>query len=571
MDAEARTPRDAIRAATLALVGIGLLAAASFVGDNGRYITRYLLVVQDLPVFVLLVVFGLLLRRRIGLLARTRLGDVPAASSVKLKVAAIGLLVVVIGVVGAVVLFRGYPLSMDEYWAHADGVIFGAGKPMFQVPQEWRPYAPALASIFARFLPDSGYWSSTYLPVNAYIQHLFGLAASPLMAGLAVIVAADLARQLLPGKRLAPLVCAVLMASSSQLLITAMTPYAMTGHLLLNLVWAWLFLRREIWAQVAAAIVAILATGLHQAAFFPLFALPFLLEAFVARRRVLAIVHLAVIAAAFMVWSNWDLIVYSILHVVPPAKKAEGSLRLLDILVERIGGGGLPAFGLMGANLLRFQLWQNPAVVPLMLLLALPVLRTEGWWRAMLLGIVLTTLFMVAVIPFQGHGWGYRYLHGLLGNACLLATRAFYELVPESAAEEKNREWRAYLAAMALFAMAILFPLHAFQAWKQAWPYVSANAALAKWDADVVVIDAPNHAYTVDLARNDPLLRNRPKRMAYAALGPGQLERLCRRYKVRLFDDAEAARFGIAAWSSVDMTSRKYPADCHFDSAEADK
>jgi len=35
-------------------------------------------------------------------------------------------------------------------------------------------------------------------------------------------------------------------------------------------------------------------------------------------------------------------------------------------------------------------------------------------------GLVLTLLAMFMLLPYQGHGWGYRYLHGLIGSAALL-------------------------------------------------------------------------------------------------------------------------------------------------------
>ena len=38
------------------------------------------------------------------------------------------------------------------------------------------------------------------------------------------------------------------------------------------------------------------------------------------------------------------------------------------------------------------------------------VRRNQGAARPLVNGIVLTTLAMAFLIPYQGHGWGYRYL-----------------------------------------------------------------------------------------------------------------------------------------------------------------
>src|SRR6266852_644436 len=89
----------------------------------------------------------------------------------------------------------------------------------------------------------------------------------------------------------------ILLACSSQFLITAMSPYAMTAHLALNMVWLWFFLRDTRAGHLMAAGVAFVACGLHQVIFHPLFAAPFLLSLLVARRWKLAAYHGVVYAA----------------------------------------------------------------------------------------------------------------------------------------------------------------------------------------------------------------------------------------------------------------------------------
>jgi len=58
---------------------------------------------------------------------------------------------------------------------------------------------------------------------------------------------------------------------------------------------------------------------------------------------------------------------------------------------------------------------------PLLVMGGVAAFRSAGMVRALLLGLVLTTAAMFVLLPYQGHGWGYRYLHGLLGSAVLLA------------------------------------------------------------------------------------------------------------------------------------------------------
>ncbi len=88
------------------------------------------------------------------------------------------------------------------------------------------------------------------------------------------------------------------------------------------------------------------------------------------------------------------------------------------------------------------------------------VVRQPGPLRAALGGLVIVPLFTLFVLPFQGHGWGYRYLHGQLGNLALLATYGWFRI-----ADRKSGEWRAVFAVVLAFSVAVLLPLRAYQAW----------------------------------------------------------------------------------------------------------
>jgi len=67
-------------------------------------------------------------------------------------------------------------------------------------------------------------------------------------------------------------------------------------------------------------------------------------------------------------------------------------------------------------------------------------------------------------------------------------------------------------------------------------PYRSAVEALTHSDADVVLVDPNGLHFGIDLVRNDPWLRQRPKIMDLALLSPDKLRRLCETKSVMLFD-----------------------------------
>jgi len=556
-EAIARDPLGAIIRATIAiLLALALLALSYVRFGHAEYIATYFFIDQDMPALVLVIVMALLTRflLRSATLA-TRLRAVMRAFE-WLPVWALAAFVAAIALMGSWLVFAQYPLSMDEFWARADGRIFAHGAPMAHVPAEWLPYAKALQPIFLQLLPNAGVWSSRYLPVNALIQLAFGPFASPLLAAISVVLVAAVARRLMPGNRSAPVICALLLASSSQLVVTAMTPYAMSAHLAFNLAWLWLFLKRNPAAHVAAMAVGLLATGLHQLVFFPLFALPFVAESFISGQRRWALAHGLAIAAGVLAWSHYDSFAAAMMGITPTPGAARDPGQLVGRAVGMFLQFGWENIAVMGLNLLRFLLWQNPLALPLVLVAAWKFRDLPGPLRAALVGVLLLPAFVLFVEPFQGHGWGYRYLHGELGSVCLLATFGWCQM-----ADREREAWRPFFASMMIAALAVLLPLRAYQAWLQASPYVAADRALDHVDADVVIIDAPYHAYTWDLARNSPWLDNRPKRMASFMLNDSQLAQLCQRYRVRFFTDDDAARFGIHGFD-VEPSGRLPPRIC---------
>lgn len=541
------------------LLALALVTLVSL-WQGGPYLTMRFFLEQDLlAALVVLLVFAIwkMLLADMGPVARLA----AAADRIeRLSPWLPALVVVSAGTAGAWIAFGLYPLSMDEYWAVAGGEIIASGSPMGRLPEEWAPYAEGLQPIFSRIVPE-GYWMSQYLPVNSLLQLLLGPLASPLLAGGAVLITADLARRLMPGRGSAPIVCALLMATSSQLLLTAMTPYAMSAHLAFNMGWLWLFLHRSRIAQIAAVPTAFLATGLHQFAFFPLFAMPFILEAWLSGRREKAAFHLATVGAGVLVWASYDTLVYAWLEVTPPGAEATGAVLVYERLLGFLARLDLASFGVMAINLVRFIFWQNLLAVPLFLLCARSALRAGGVWRAMIGGMSLTLAMMMVVMAYQGHGWGYRYLHGMLGSFCLLATLGWFRLIEMAETPQALRGTRA-VWTFALIASVALVPVRATMARQFTDPYRLAHEAIDRIEADVVFIDAPGHFFSEDLVRNDPLLRNSLKRIAPAELEEPQLAEICRRYRVSLFTDAHARRFGLPKAGPDARQPTALPAPC---------
>jgi len=416
------------RTTVMTLLALSVLALLYTRSAHAEYIATYFFIEQDMPALVVIVALALLTFFALRSPAWTaRLGSWMSAFE-RIPLSAMAAFVILVGFAGSWLVFAQYPLSMDEFWARADGAIFAQGRPMAHVPAEWLPYGRALQPIFLQLLPEAGVWSSRYLPVNGMLQLAFGPLASPLLAAASVLLVAAIARLLMPEHRGAPVIAALLLASSSQVLVTAMTPYAMSAHLAFNLAWLWLFLRRKPTAHVAAMVVGFLATGLHQLIFFPLFALPFVADSFFSGSRRWAAAHAVVIAVGALAWSNYDSFAVAMMGVTaaPGAERDAG--QAVARMLAGLSGFGADSVEVMGLNLLRFQLWQNPLAVPLALVAAPAVIRVAGPLRAAAGGIVLVTVVVLIVQAFQGHGWGFRYLHGELGSVVLHPLSVLYAI-----------------------------------------------------------------------------------------------------------------------------------------------
>jgi hypothetical protein len=204
----------------------------------------------------------------------------------------------------------------------------------------------------------------------------------------------------------------------------------------------------------------------------------------------------------------------------------------------------LARVGLMAKNLVRFATWQNPLATPLLLLSTVPAFQARGVMRSLWLGLGLTVVAMYVILPYQGHGWGYRYLHGLLGSACLLGAWTWSRLTG-ALKPELRAAAGAVFAAAAILSVGLLLPIRAVQVHRFVQPYALADARIRQASAPLVLVDDRPSLYAVDLIRNDPFLAGDRHVMRLSALGEAQLRDLCARQTIAVFDRADAVRAGI--------------------------
>ncbi len=456
-----------------------------------------------------------------------------------------------LGVAGTHFVFDAYYVSRDEILAEFDAIIFRSGRPVAPIAPDWQIFANALAPRLMLPIYGGAGWVSGYLPVNAGFRALVGLIGdpnwtSPLLAACAIIATFGVARRLWPDRPDAAFVSMLLVATSPQVLVTSMTSYAMTGHLALNMIWLWFFLRNDKIGHGAAIVTGFLASGLHQLIFHPLFVLPFIVQLWESKRRKLACFYILSYAVICLFWIAYWKIVLASEGLSPEATEDTGPMyfviRALALLTDFHWAGA----GLMLKNILRFVSWQNPALLPLACLAYPAIRRGTAISGPLIAGLLLTTAAMFFLLPNQAYGWGYRYIHGLIGSAALLGGYGWIALTDRQDRAEMGAS-RTMLAVCSAFAVFMLLPAHMKQAHDYVAPYVRAMNLIQQAPTDIVVVDKSRLFFAEDLVRNDPFLRNRPKVIELTGLTEPSIDYLCAHYSVARFGYDQATALGIAS------------------------
>lgn len=517
-------------------------------------LSEYFFKSQDLIAFTLAIGFLIcaptLMKRRIGLQRLSAFFQINPIAGVATLCVGVGIL----GWIGWRLVFGGFALSEDEFMALFDSEIFRNGALMAPLSPEWRPFNRALQPDFQIGLPNGAAWSSTYYPINAAalaFMDVIGLrsATGGVWAALSVGLCYRLARKIWPETPTAALVAALLLATSSQLAITAMTTYAMSAHLALNLLWLNLFLNKGKLSQFLALLTAAAATGLHQLVFHPLFAAPFIAQLWLNRQFKRASFHTVGYLMIGLLWTHyWEFALW--MTPVDRVGNIGAGMSPIRTAIHQLSQLKADAIQWQLENVFRAITWQNPLAFALFLVGAPLAFRVGGVERNLLFSLVLTFGLVTVFEPYQGHGWGYRYLHGLLGAFAIIAVRGAISIWPTSS-EALSRRAVPLVMVSALFSILIMTPVRMAQAYAWSAPYARAHALISRSKADVVILNSNGLAFAEDLVRNDPWLRNQPKVLSLMAMTPPQLSVACNLGKVEIFDREVGAQLGILKFDQL--------------------
>lgn len=440
-----------------------------------------------------------------------------------------------------------YPLTRDEHMAVFDSYIYGHLRLAWPLAPEWRPFSLSLVPAFLLDVPGHALLVSAYGPVNAMFRAAFGAVLdpalmNPLLAGIGLIALYRIAARLFPHSPGAVWTTLIGYVLSAQILVNAMTTYAMTAHLALNLVWLALYLHDRRWSHGVAMAIGVLAIGLHQIIFHPLFAGPFILVLLARRRWGLFALYAAVYGAALLFWMKYPAIVMAMGGITPEMGSGAGAggflaERIMPLLVKRDPF----TFPLMLFNLSRLAAWSPVFLLPLVVMSWSAVKGNRGIALPLFSGVLLTLVAMAVILPMQGHGWGYRYLHPVMGNFLLLAGYGYQRWSAQNASRANGTVLLGSAVTLLLIIPFLLVTSHRFIA-----DYVNLLALVNRQDTDMVIIDTEKPSFAIDIVRNLPDLTNRPLLLSSREMSEAQVSALCQRGSIALVTRKDFHRIGVA-------------------------
>jgi hypothetical protein len=193
--------------------------------------------------------------------------------------------------------------------------------------------------------------------------------------------------------------------------------------------------------------------------------------------------------------------------------------RIVPLFLHRVSDSTL----LMEYNLLRFVAWMPLFTLPLVIV-AWPAIRTNtGLARPAFGGIIVLLTAMFVILPEQGHGFGYRYLHGFIGNVAILAGYGFARWSSHNRAQADGVVAYLGVATVLISVPFLMWTTHRFIE-----PYTKISQLLERQRADFVVVDTDSGRMAVDQVANRADLTNRPLLLASNFMEVGQVDQLCR-------------------------------------------
>lgn len=408
-------------------------------------------------------------------------------------------------------VYQGFPLAMDEYAPLLQARIFAQGDIAITYPRELldRMVVPGFQGSFILVNHETGQATSGYWPGLALL--MAPLAAlglewwlNPLFGAAGLWLIGDLARQA-SGREEARGWAMLAALASPQYTVNAISYYAMSGLLTLNLLFLWLLLRPG-WKHAAlAGVIGSMALVLHNPAPHTLFAVPCIIWMMMnsnGRKKLLPLAA-GYLPIVVLLCLGWPLLTSSM--GLRPSEVSGADTEFLASWLDKLQR----VFIMPNVEILlvrSYAAWKTMIWAAPGLLLVAVITKPASAIQRLLLATLLVTFAFYLFFPYdQGHGWGYRYLHPAWG-LLPVALGVFATSVPTISAHRQ-------FASAALMAGVLATPVFMFTTRGTIAEAISQQPPASE-DRRTFVFITPNAPrYTVDLVRNYPKDQGRVIRM----------------------------------------------------------
>ncbi len=405
---------------------------------------------------------------------------------------------------GALVVYHGYPLSMDEYAAVFQSKIFASGSLTARLPPhliDWL-IVPGFNGEFILASHATGRAIETYWPGFALLLtpfQRFGVQwlCNPLLAAAALYLIHKITLEI-TGDRRASAFALMFAIASGAFFANAVSLYSMQAHLTANLLFVWLLLRPSVGRAFAAGVVGSLALVLHNPVPHTLFALPWLLSMVFdrERRRWLVPLLAGYLPLGMPLGLGWVMLRHSI-------EADAGSVAVIgDTMRQAFGWPDAVLLNMRAAALAKMWVWAVPGVF-LFAWLGFRRYRQDKSVRLMAQSALLTFVGYLFVRFDQGHGWGFRYFHSAWGVVPVLAACALTDL------DESRRRMASFAAAVSLLSLIVLVPYQAHQMEGFIGDHLAQLPPMKRPGSNVVFVRVDRGYYQADMIQIDPFLRDR--------------------------------------------------------------
>jgi hypothetical protein len=408
---------------------------------------------------------------------------------------------------GTVVVYRDYPLSMDEYAAVFQAKIFASGHLFAQLPRDLIDWL-VVRGFNGSFLvasPETGraieqYWPGFALLLTPFEFLKMSWLCNASIAGLSVFLIYWITQEI-TGERRAAGWAVLFTVASGGFMANALSYYSMQAHLTSNLLFVALLIKPTSYRALSAGLVGSFALILHNPFPHALFAIPWIVTLAMEsdqRRHLLSLMlgYLPGVAVG-LGWVMFRSDIASAGHgVVAVRGVADGIFAWPDAAL----------LNMRVAALAKMWLWAVPCLF-VFALLGRVRYRDNRYVRLLTQSAVLTFIGYLFVRFDQGHGWGYRYFHSAWGAVPILAGCGMTS--KSDGRSEVNLRLVSFAGAAAILSLLIVMPFQMYEINDFISQHLAQLPPPERPGNNVYFIHPRGGFYVADMVQIDPLLRQR--------------------------------------------------------------